>query len=92
MSFRDDRFARTQAFRDDHVLIRALRARDRALLDRRILLHDEHVLTILAGLDRLRRDHDRMRQRGEVQVHAGELPWPQAAIGIRQRGFQLDRR
>ncbi len=60
MAFGDDDFSRLEPFLHDGVLIDLLRGDDRALLDGGILLHHEHVLTVLAGLHGLRRHDDRV--------------------------------
>src|SRR5579862_7028568 len=90
LAFADDRLARLQAFFDDHVFVGFLPGHDRTLLDRRVGLHDEDVLALLAGLHCFARYDHRVRQRVEVQLDPAELPWPQLAVGVVECRLQLD--
>ena len=90
LAFGHDRLAGLDAALDHHVLIEFLRDLDRALLDGRILLHDEDELAVLAGLHRLRR-HDRRAGQGlDPQRHAHEFAGPERAIVVVELRFQLD--
>ena len=62
----------------------------RPRLRRQVRLHHEDELTLLSGLDGLRRHHDGIRLLGQGQRHVDELPRPQAPLGVRKRALQLD--
>src|SRR5262245_53411213 len=58
------------------VVVHPLRGDDRPLLDSRIRLDDEHVLTVLSRLHGLRGNDRGVRQRRQPERHACELTGP----------------
>src|SRR5215467_1991559 len=59
LTFRDDHLANLQALADDDFVFHALANRDRALIDRRIIVHHKDELAILSRLYGLARNDDR---------------------------------
>ena len=52
---------------------------------------NEDVLALLSGLDRLRRDDNRIGLCGQREDGVNKLPRPKPSIGIRKGPLELDR-
>ena len=81
----------SDSFPDDRLALEDLSGGDGARFHGEVGPDDEHVLSLLPGLDRLGGDDDGAGPHGQRQDHVGELARPQAPVGVREGSFQLDR-
>ena len=91
LAFGDDRLPGLETLFDDDVFADALADRDRLLGDGVVRFDEEHELSVLAGLHRLAREHERVRNGRDAQADARELARPQAVIVVCEPRLQLDR-
>ncbi len=64
---------------------------DGTRLDGRVRLHDEDVLPLLAGLNRLRGHHEGIELGAHRQRDGGELPGPERVVHVVEGRLELDR-